>query len=93
MTMVEVLCSQRARDPILALLARSIWLICATFNIHITVVNIRGKGNTLADLLSRWRFTVEDYKDLIHILLVPSWISTHLDLTLFSYNIEILFCR
>ena len=69
--------SGRARDHILALLARKIWLICAIFNIHIIVVHIPGKSNTLTDLLSRWQFTADNCKDL----------PTHLDLTLLNYNI------
>ena len=37
MAVVEVLRNGRARDDVLALMARNIWLICAMFNIHIVV--------------------------------------------------------
>ena len=87
MAVVEVLSSGRARDPMLALIARNIWLICAIFYIHIAVVHIPGKNNVLADLLSRWRFTADNCKDLAHILPQHSWIPTHLDLTLLNHKI------
>ena len=59
MAVVEVLRNGRARYNILALLARNIWLICAMFNIHITVLHIPGRSNILPDLLSRWQFSSE----------------------------------
>ena len=91
MAVVEVLHSGKARDPTLAFLARNIWLICAIFNIHIIVVHIPEKSNTLADLLSRWQFIADNCKDLIHILPEPSWIPTHLNPTLLNYNIQAIF--
>ena len=51
MAVVEVLRNGRARDTIFALLARNIWLSCAIFNIHIMVLHIPGRNNTLADFL------------------------------------------
>ena len=72
MAVVEVLRNGRARDNILALMARNIWLICAMFNIHIIVLHIPGKNNVLADLLSRWQFSPENYKALQQLLPNPA---------------------
>ena len=87
MAVVEVLRNGRARDNILALMARNIWLICAMFNIHITVLHIPGKINMLADLLSRWQFSIENHKALQKLLPNPIWVPTHLDLSLLNYCI------
>ena len=87
MAVVEGLNFGRARDPTLALIARNIWLICAIFHIQIVVVHIPGQNNVLADLLSRWQFTVDNCTQLAHILPDYSWIPTHLDLTLLNYTI------
>ena len=87
MAVVEVLHNGRARDNILALLARNIWLICAMFNIHITVLHIPGRSNILAYLLSRWQFSSENYEALLQLLSKPIWVPTHLDLTLLNYSV------
>ena len=87
MAVVEVLRNGRARDNILALMARNTWLICAMFNIHIIVLHIPSKNNVLADLLSRWQFSPENYKALQQLLPNPTWVPTHLDLTLLNYCI------
>ena len=87
MAVVEVLCNGRARDNTLTLLTRNIWLICAMFNIHIVVLHIPGRNNVLADLLSRWQFSYENYEALLQLLSDPLWIPTHLDLTLLNYTI------
>ena len=83
MAVVEVLRNGRARDNTLALLARNIWLICAMFNIHITVLHIPGRSNVLADLLSRWQFSSVVFQLLSNLI----WVRTHLDLTLLSYSV------
>ena len=59
MAVVEVLHNGRARDNTLALLVRNTWLICAMFNIHIVVLHIPGRNNVLADLPSRWQFSLK----------------------------------
>ena len=73
MAVVEVLRNGRARDNILGLMARNIWLICAMFNIHIIMLHIPGMNNVLADLLSRWQFSPENYKALQQLLPTPNW--------------------
>ena len=52
---IEVLSSGRARDQILAMCARNIWLLTATYNIALLVSHIQGTKNNVADLLSRYQ--------------------------------------
>ena len=87
MAVVEVLRNGRARDNTLALLARNISLICAMFNIHITVLHIPGRSNVLVDLLSRWQFSSENHEALLQLLSNTIWVPTHLDLTLLNYSV------
>ena len=87
MAVVEVLRNGRARDNILSLMARNIWLICAMLNIHIVVLHIPGKNNVLADLLSRLQFSSEYYQALQQLFPTPTWVPTHLDLTILNYSI------
>ena len=86
MAVLEVLRNGRARDNVLALMARNIWLVCAMFNIHIVVIHIPGKNSVVADLLSRWQFSSENQQALQQ-LPTPIWVPTHLDLTLLNYSI------
>ena len=53
MAVVEVIRYGRARDPVLATCARSIWLLTSMFNIDLGVNHIPGLHNVTADLLSR----------------------------------------
>ena len=87
MAVVEVLWAGRARDQILATCARSIWLICAIYNIDLLVAHIPGKENVLADLLSRWQFSDTNIASLNAILPDFQWVPTHLDLTLLNHTI------
>ena len=95
MAVVEALRNGRARDNILALMARNIWLICAMYNIHIIVLHIPGRNNVLADLLSRWQFSPENYQTLQQLLPTPN-LGPH---SLGSYIVKLLyiiyifFCR
>ena len=50
----------RARDSILAFCARNVWLLTAMFNVSLTVSNIQGAKNNVADLLSRWYHTSDN---------------------------------
>ena len=85
MAVVEVLNTGKARDSVLAMCARNIWLISAMFHIHLNVTHIAGKKNSLADLLSRWTGQSCDYEKLL--CTQASWIHMHLDLTLLNTNI------
>ena len=63
-SLLEVLTSGRARDQIIATCARSIWLLSCLFNIHISMQHIPGKSNSVADSLSRWTGSQQDYQKL-----------------------------
>ena len=84
---VEVLNSGRARDDTLTACARNIWLLSALHNITLKVTHIAGSQNNIADLLSRWKNTSQDYEKLYKKILNPQWIFPHRDLLLFNDNI------
>ena len=87
MAMVEVLRSGRARDSILAMCARNIWLLAAMFNVKLVINHIPGSHNTVADLLSRWQGTWADNHKLQNILTHHIWIPAHIDLTILNEHI------
>ena len=86
-TVVEVLSLGRARDNIMATCARNIWLLAGMYNINVIVTHIRGCDNCVADLLSRWYLTVDNYKKLQIFVECPTWVNVHLDLTLLNHDI------
>ena len=81
---VEVLNTGRPRDAILAACARNIWLLTAIYNIHLTVHHIQGHSNTIADLLSRWFTTPDNYTKLNTLLPQHMWVPAHIDLMMFN---------
>ena len=84
---VEVLTTGRARDEVLATCARNILLLTAMYNLQIIVSHIAGTKNTVADLLSRWKNSVDNYHKLN--LSIPDhvWLYPHIDLLLFNDSI------
>ena len=46
--------SHKINDPFLSDCARSMWLICAIYNINMKIKHIAGTSNLYADILSRW---------------------------------------
>ena len=64
LAVVEVLMSGRTRDETLAICALNIWLLSALYNIHFTFSHIAGVQNTIADLLSRWGNSQNDWSKL-----------------------------
>ena len=63
------------------------WLLAAMFNVNIIVNHIRGRDNSIADLLSRWHLTVHNTQELHHLVENPVWTDTHIDLTLLNHDI------
>ena len=53
LAVVQVVNTHKTKDAILAACVRNIWLICALYNISLSVVHIKGNLNVKADLLSR----------------------------------------
>ena len=84
---VEVIRTGKARDHILAACARNIWLLSALYNVRLIVSHITGQDNTIADLLSRWHKTSNNYEKLTTLIPVHYWIPAHMDLMLFNTKI------
>ena len=84
---VEVLNSGYARDDTLDACAINIWLLSALYNITLNVTHIAGSQNNVADLLSRWKNTRQDYEKLYQKIPNPQWIVPRRDLLLFNDNI------
>ena len=84
---VELIRTGRARDHILAMCARNIWLLSAIYNIRYIVSHISGHHNTIADLLSRWYKTPNNHEKLTALLPIHYWIPVHMDLMLFNTKI------
>ena len=87
MAVVEVLQHGYARDTGLATCARNIWLLMAKFNISVDFIHISGEKNNAADLLSRWRYTAQDYDKLSLLVSQPLWVNVHPDLLLLNHDI------
>ena len=84
---VVILTFGRARDPIMATCARNVWLLAAMFNVNIIVSHIKGLDTSVADLLSRWHLTADNFQKLYTFLENPIWVDTHMDLTLLNHDI------
>ena len=87
MAVVKVLASSKNKDKVLATYARNIWLLSSLYNITLQVDHIPGRDNTVADLLSRFKFDEESYLKLNQYITHPHWIPTHIDLTCLNYDI------
>ena len=48
----------------MATCARNVWLFAAMFNINFIVSHMKGSDNTVADLLSRWHQTSDNFQKL-----------------------------
>ena len=64
LAVVEILSLDKARDSIMATCARNIWLLAAIYNINVIVTHIRGRDNSVADLLFRWFQTADNCEKL-----------------------------
>ena len=87
LAVVQVLTSGGSRDSILSTCAHNIWLLSALYNISIQFSHIAGVENTVADLLSRWTNTKQDFTALNAHIPNPVWMNVHIDLTLLNYHI------
>ena len=52
LVVVQVVRTEKTKDHMLALCLRNIWLISATYEIHLDIDHIQGTSNKVADLLS-----------------------------------------
>ena len=74
---VTVLSTGRTRDPFLSACARNVWYCAANHDIDMDYVHIRGHDNKVADLLSRWSGSREDWGRLLHHIPNPCWLQTN----------------
>ena len=72
---VAVLNNGKTRDLTLARYARNIFLWLSACNIDMKVVNVAGKLNPVADLLSRWHITNNNFQKLQEMVHPVTWIS------------------
>ena len=84
MAVVDVIRSGRARDQTLVKCARTIWLITSIFNINLVVNHIPGEHNAVADLLSRWKGSSDDFLKLGNLLPHFHWIPVNIGMTKLS---------
>ena len=84
LSVVEILNTGKARDPILATCTRNVWLLTAVYNIHLTVQHIQGRSNHIADLLSRWFITQHNQEKFNNLLPHHTWVPAHIDLMMFN---------
>ena len=77
----------RAKDQTMATCTRNVWLLAAMFDINVLVSHVRGSDNPLADLLSSWHQTSDNFQRLYDLIEFPVWVNTHLDLTSLNYDI------
>ena len=56
--------SRKTRDPYLGACGRNIWYVCSLADIDIQYVHVRGLDNRVADLLSRWTGTQNNFTEL-----------------------------
>ena len=87
LAVVQVLQEGRARDSLLATIARNIWMLNSVFNIQLSVSHIAGKNNAIADLLSCWWETNNRNQKLASLLQDWQWIPTHSDLLKLHHGI------
>ena len=87
LAVVQVLQEGRARDPLLATIARNIWMLTSVFNVQLVVSHIAGTNNAIADLLSRWWETSNRDQKLSSLLHDWQWIPTHIDLLKLNHSI------
>ena len=77
---VTVLRSGKTRDPYLGACARNVWYVAARFDMDLQYTHIRGVDNKVADALSRWEGTVEQWQLLGLHVVHPVWLHVSLDL-------------
>ena len=71
---VHMLQSGRGRDQFLLAVARNVWLITSTMDIHLAVQHIPGKANAVEDLLSRWHISSLNRAKLHDHIENPLWL-------------------
>ena len=74
---VSVLNTGKSRDHFLSKIARNIFMSLSACNIDLQVVHVAGKCNTVADLLSRWFITCNNFQKLQKLVHPVTWIAVN----------------
>ena len=77
---VSVLNTGKARDEFLCNIARNIFMWLSPCNIYLHVVHVAGRCNTVADLLSRWFITCNNFQKLQELIHPVTWIAVNEEL-------------
>ena len=73
MAVVQVCTNGYTRDMTLATYVRNLWLITAKYDIELVVTHIKGKENIMADTLSRWTGSDNNFSVLRQCIRNPKW--------------------
>ena len=84
LAVMQVLQEGKARDPLLATIAKNIWMLTCLFNIYFLVTHTAGKENAIAGLLFRWWVTDNRSQKLLP---TYQWVPTHIDLVQLNHSI------
>ena len=77
---VSVLTTGKTRDPVMAKYVRNIFLWLSAFTIDIRVIHIAGWLNPVADILSRWYLTSNNFQKLQELVDPVSWVNVSAEL-------------
>ena len=77
---VSVPKSGKTRDPYLAACARNIWYAFAMSDIDIQYTHIKGSDNKVADILSRWQATPDQWSYLHSNVMQSIWLQVSYDM-------------
>ena len=72
---VSVLKTGRTCDPYLGACARNIWYLAAKADIDLRYIHIKGVNNVVADVLSRWQGTPQQWQVLHNHFEKPLWLN------------------
>ena len=79
---VTVLNTGKTRDPYLAACARHVWYLASVHDIKLQYAHIRGEHNKIADFLSRWGRSAQDWHLLMATIPNPAWCAVSVDMVL-----------
>ena len=84
---VSILKLGKTKDSALACIARNILLEAARLHITMSVIHMLGKNNVVADTLSRWQNTHNNWHTLYSSIENPIWV--HADASLLTFYLSI----
>ena len=84
---VQVLHLGRTKDPFLGTCARNIWLEAARCGVDLAYKHVLGQNNVVADLLSRWGNTPQNWAQLLRHVNNPVWLPVQLSMLNVDNNI------